>query len=495
MMKKTIKLIILIVVIMMMFQSNVYAFLIDPTTRARIVYDNTMPYHYEGEEKVKYKMLEYGDNVLYTLNRNNSIVMTLFTSTEGYTDYVCERILENGYPAKTYEELNLNSEFEAYFATQEAIYAYLEKRDISKYIAENEQGERILNASNKILQKARKEEFMFYEVDPKWNVSEEDEKFMYRTYNIVLEPEIQNSKIEINDNEDVKIVNENNESISELKNGDIIKFVIPRGNKPRFEVKLTYEKQGAKVYKCFDDSNTSIKYLISQVKNLQKEKEYTVPVTYLTPVTITNYDNTTKEKIEGNIFQILDKSQTIIQDKLVTDEEGIIHIFLEEGEYFLKQINVKEEYSVLQENISFKVEDTGNVELNVYNCTKVKEEIKKENVQVNVTSEDKKIVENNVTNVTNVHNTNIEKEIINKTNETNIENVNGFVNTSYLKDINNITKEKTYLNKIWKENVTNNKVQIEKDITNMERDEYITYMDFIKIGSLEVPNLPVALKQ
>ena len=118
-----------------------------------------------------------------------------------------------------------------------------------------------------------------------------------------------------------------------------------------------------------------------------------------------------------------------------------------------------------------------------------------ENTEINITEENKKIVENEITNVTNIHTTNIEKEIIQTTNETNLEKENIFEDTTYLKNVTNIKQQNKYPNKTWQEKVTNKTLLQENDITNMSRDDYITYMDYIKLGSLQVPNLPVAVKQ
>lgn len=55
-------------------------------------------------------------------------------------------ILSLGYPNKTYQELNVDSEEEAYFATQIAIWSFIEGYDVNGFIGE----ERILEAIKKI---------------------------------------------------------------------------------------------------------------------------------------------------------------------------------------------------------------------------------------------------------------------------------------------------------------------------------------------------------
>ena len=492
---KNTKLIIIITTLIILLSTNVQALTMDPNERAYICYDDEVPYHYEAEEKVRYKMLDYKDSVLYTLNRDNTIVMTLFTNAESYVDAVCERILENGYPNKTYQELGLSNRQQAYFATQEALYAYLENKDMEKYIAENEEGTLILNSAKQILEKAKKEDVVIKAVDEEWKEYSQTEEQVYKTYTIELDAKIQTANIQIENGQEVQILNEANESISSVKNGDNIKIIVPKGINQNFKVKLTYEKQGVGVYKCYHESNTSIKYLTFQNETLNKEKTIEVEYKYKTPVTIQNLDNETKEPIQGNVFEVLDNSLNKILENLTTNENGKIDILLEEGEYFLKQTQVKDEYTISKNKLSFKIENIENLNLNIYNSKQVKEEITKEKEEINLTSEDKKIVENEVTNVTNIHTTNVEKEIIQTTNETNLEKENTFEDTTYVKNISNIEEKNQYPNKTWNENVTYKTLLHENDITNMSKEQYAKYMEYIKLGNIVVPNLPVAVKQ
>lgn len=495
-MKKTTKLLGIIIIIMVLLTGNVQALTIDSTIRAYIVYDDEVPYHYEAEEKVNYKMLEYNGSVLYTLNRDNDIVMTLFTNAETYSDSICEKIIENGYPVKTYEELGVDNKQEAYFATQEAIYAYLENKDIDKYIAENEQGERILSCAKQILEKAKNDEVSFTQVDSEWNIEQTDENYMYKRYKISIDSNIENVKIGLENPEEVRIYTQENTAVSDIKNGDIVKIMVPRGMNLKFKVKLSYEKESAMLYKCYHNSDTSIKYLTWETAQSQKEKAFEVEFKDAAPIIIINYENETKQTMPGSIFSILNESQEIVMQDLQTDEEGMIQTSLAKGKYFLKQTYVKEGYTLTEGMVNFEVKNIETISLNIYNSKQVQEEVvTSENTQINVTEENKKVVENEVTNVTNIHTTNVEKEIMHTTNETNLEKVNTFEDTTYLKNITNIKQQNKYPNKTWKENVTNDTLIQENDITNMSRDEYITYMDYIKLGSLEVPNLPVALKQ
>ena len=66
------------------------------------------------------------------------------------------RVIINGYPHKTLEELGVENKEEAYVATQTAIYTALENRKLSDYEADNsKEGQRTLKAYLKIMQNAK----------------------------------------------------------------------------------------------------------------------------------------------------------------------------------------------------------------------------------------------------------------------------------------------------------------------------------------------------
>ncbi len=117
------------------------------------------------------------------------------------------------------------------------------------------------------------------------------------------------------------------------------------------------------------------------------------------------------------------------------------------------------------------------------------------NKEINITEENKNVVENNITQLSNITTTNINKEIINETNETNLHNVNNFINTINRKNIVNLTKENTYKNEIQEEYIQNQVLQGENITLSMTRQDYINYIDMIMLNSTKIPILPVASRQ
>ena len=81
---------------------------------------------------VKIAMTKIGGDVAYSLTyRYDSIPSGEMASSNYMTSGVITSILINGYPNKTYKEMDLNTEEEAYLATQLAIYEFIANGEFS----------------------------------------------------------------------------------------------------------------------------------------------------------------------------------------------------------------------------------------------------------------------------------------------------------------------------------------------------------------------------
>ena len=108
-------------------------------------------YHtYNGKEYPAYCLNEY----LQGVTSENEYKVTIDGEI---SDIGLWRVIVNGYPYKTIEELGCKSEQEAYTATQHAIYCYLSNRYMSQYTPAREQegGIRTYEALKNILTNAQ----------------------------------------------------------------------------------------------------------------------------------------------------------------------------------------------------------------------------------------------------------------------------------------------------------------------------------------------------
>ena len=116
----------------------------------------------EIDQKTKYVFHKYNgvEYPAYCLNETLNGVTTTnsysVTMENELSDITLWRIIINGYPYKSIEELGCSNIMEAYAATQHAIYSYL-KGDLEAYdyTPVKEQGTRVLNALKTILQNGR----------------------------------------------------------------------------------------------------------------------------------------------------------------------------------------------------------------------------------------------------------------------------------------------------------------------------------------------------
>ena len=134
------------------------------------------------------------------------------------------KVVVNGYPYKTIEELGCANFEEAYMATQAAVYcAHCNHVESDyTYFEGNEASLRTYNAFLKILENARNNKIsadkntvlklMNNEVD--WQIQDE---YLYKTFRVKTNYEINSYNVEIANFENAQIVDENNNLKSEFK--------------------------------------------------------------------------------------------------------------------------------------------------------------------------------------------------------------------------------------------------------------------------------------
>lgn len=81
--------------------------------------------------------IEGSDNVVYCLEINHSYPSGQNFSSTGNLSKNIENVVAAGYPNRSFAELKLDNENEAYFATQIAIWSAMEGYDVNKFKGEN----------------------------------------------------------------------------------------------------------------------------------------------------------------------------------------------------------------------------------------------------------------------------------------------------------------------------------------------------------------------
>ena len=447
------------------------------------------PFHYGEEQKTIYKILQYGDKVAYSINRqiNNS---NNYGEMIAYTNDEIIRIIEAGYPNIEAEKLGLSNKEQAYVATQEAIYASLENKDLTLYEEEAPLGTKMINAISDISSGTCEKDISLEEKNKDWIDDDSDNNYCYKDYKVIIKSRILENSISLIGAENCRITNEQGDEITEISNNQTIRLTVPKGTEQTINIRVNYTIQTPKIYKTIDDRGDQ--FLIVDFYNQNRQYEYKVSTKKAVLVSIKNYNKDTNLPIKGNKFQFLYQNNEVYIRNIETNEDGFIGIYVPIGNYYIKQIETME--GNLQKEI-FKLNITGDedeIKLNVFNTTLKKEETVNNETETNIEEENKEIVENHIKDVLNIHTSNIEKEIINQTNETNMHNINHFINTINRKKVTNLTKENTYENEIFEDTVSSNKVLPgESSKTAKTRREYKNYVDSIKSSAI----LPVAFKQ
>lgn len=465
------------------------------------VWNSTIPYSYNEEERMDVKRdcknRDTGKlTPAYTLKKSDARHSVYPLQLEIYQNEDIKNILKHGYGIKTAEELQCNNEVEAFLATQEAIYILMEKRNIQDYVIDNEEGQRILNATIRIIEEASKEEkdsIQLIEKSSNWKEYEKDKTYQYKEY-LIQSSNKESGKIEVQIGENVIIQDKNGNNKQDFANNDTIYLLAPKNKTQNIKLKLSYEEEDVILYTHKETNNLEDTYIVAEKGIELTEKEFDIEAIGKSEIEIVNIDRKTKQPIKGNTFSILGKDNKVVAENLITDEDGKINTELEDGIYYLKQTDAISDYQINKSIIEIDAQNAKTVKLTIENDVNQKEESTNINKEINVVEENKEIVENNITEVSNITTTNINKEIINQTNETNLHNVNKFINTINRKNVENIEKENIYNNLIEELNIQNNKIPGENKTLTMTRQDYINYIDMVMLNSLQVPILPVASK-
>lgn len=484
-----IKKVVMIVVLISLVATQCSAITtIEENTSIFVEEELEVPYHYLNEQKLTYKIRSYNGNQIYALGKYSDSLNETVTNGIQYKDTEMNHILENAYPIREYIDLGCANWKEAYLATQEAIYCTLLNRNVNDYIAENEIGQRIINAVKKILKTPKEEEITIEEVT-NWISLSNTEK--YKEYNIKCRHELCNYKVKAG-GENIKITDTNGNRLEMAQRGERFRVVIPKYMQDPISIEIEAEIIGTYVQICHSKVNSNGQYVMPEIGNLQVKKSFPLNISDA-KVLIQNKDQK-DENLAGSCFDILDSQYQKIKENVQTDRFGKITFYLDNGKYYLKQTSTASGYEVNKALLEIDIQNGKDVNINIVNTKKIYETTTTTQKEINVTEETKEIQETNTKEVSNIHTTNINKEIINQINETNLHNVNHFINTISRKNVVNLKKENQYKNWIDEINVESRNLVGENRNLNMTRSDYINQMDLLMHGKINVPILPVASK-
>ena len=335
---------------------------------------------YKGSIVITY-YAEYNDNGVtypaYCLDKTKTGVSASNPSysvsvENAISDVKLWRILINGYPYKTIEELGVANREEAFTATKQAVYTYIHGNQLSDYQPIGEAGVRTLNALHKIVNDANNSTEMqisnrvdINRLQEHWEQDSIDLNYVSKKYNVSSNATINNYKVKVTDDkgqiiEDLKITDENNNEKQEFAPNETFKILVP--------IKSMKEDKNLKISIETKVQTKPILYGRASSSNLQ---DYALTAeTYEdgigetndkygkneTRILVVKQDSETKEKLEGVEFQLLDENKNVLYTNLQTDKNGMITIDnLLPGKYYVKETKTISGYELYEKLIEVEI--------------------------------------------------------------------------------------------------------------------------------------------
>lgn len=332
----------------------------------------------------------------YCLDKTKSGVEGNFqynvTVEDSIKDVGIWRVIINGYPYKTIEELGVANKEEAFTATKQALYCYIHGNQLSDYEPIGEAGKRTLDAMYKIVNSANSStetqvstNIVINKNDTQWKQDDKEKEYISKTYSITAPTNIDNYKVNITNEKGekidyIKLTDENNNEKEEFSQNEKFKVLVP--------IKQAKEKQEFNISVQTKVETKPILY--GRAPNSSYQDYALTGVTYEdgtgnakdeyikneTKIIIIKQDEETKEKLEGVEFQLLDENKNVVYTNLKTNKEGKIVIEnLVPGRYYIKEINAKDGYNKYEELIAVDTELNEEVIVTINNKKEDKPEV------------------------------------------------------------------------------------------------------------------------
>lgn len=280
------------------------------------------------------------------------------------------RVVINGYPYKSIEQLGVTNEEEAYIATKQSIYCYIYNTGTELYSAINEQGERVINAMNNILENAKNSNESFdnpnieIEQSEKWNVDEIENKYVSKEYKIKSNKNI--SKITLNLESQPK-----GTKITNLDEDGKFKILIPIENlkeSGKFKIKIQTELETKPIFLGEAPSNDLQNYLLTAYSYEDMDKEFEQEYEKNnTKIIIEKTDNDTNEVLKGAKFEILDEKQKSIRVAETNNDGQVTLDGLMPGIYYIKEVQAPNGYSIDSELKKVEIKLNQEISLKIKN--------------------------------------------------------------------------------------------------------------------------------
>lgn len=334
---------------------------------------------------------------VYCLNRDlqgvGEEIATYDVTNQGkIKDLGLWRVIVNGYPYKSIEQLGVADEGEAYIATKQSIYCYIYNRGTENYSGVGEAGNRVINAMNTILENAKNSTESFENQNIEilqsdvWDLDSEQEHIV-KQYEIRSDTNISKFIVNLeNQPEGCKITDLEGHEKREFSSNEKFKILIPISsleNDGEFKIKIQTQMETKPVYLGKAPSDDLQDYALTTFsyedietelsQNYEKNK---------TKIIIEKQDSETKEVLKGAKFEILNKDKKIIRVAETNKDGQIILEQITPGTYYIREIKAPDGYEAdgKLQKIEIKMDEIQN--LKIENSKIIIEELPEEEIPI-----------------------------------------------------------------------------------------------------------------
>ena len=267
------------------------------------------------------------------------------------------KVITNGYPFKTVEELGCEAIQRDYAATKIAVSDVFNNYDLTKLTQVSDEDASTVAAAKSIIEKARssKQSKTMGKLEikeaSKWQVDDIDGNYVSKTYTVTASASNRTYDIYIaGDNlSDVKVTKMNNSINSEFPANEKFKVIIPISKLPVSGQFTIYARSSLKTYPIYHAQDSEGTYEDFAVTAGEYE---TVEASYVqnyeinrTKIKVLKQDGDTERPLQGAVFNLLDQNKSILYSELTTNESGIIEISdLAPGIYYLEEVSAPNGY-------------------------------------------------------------------------------------------------------------------------------------------------------
>ena len=372
----------------------------------------------------------------------------------GYiTDVMLWRIVINGYPYKTVGELGVANKKEAYLATKQAIYCYLDNRNVYEYTGIGEAGERTVKALRQIWEAAQNstETKISNRVDiianeSEWKQDNVDKNYISKTYRVEAPAPIAAYNVKINGKNlpnGLIIADTNNNRKNVFMPGEEFKILIPCSELDKsgnYEITVTTQMDTKPVFFGYSQDTNLQNYALTAFTYEDSSGIYSDQYyKNNSQIKILKQEKDTKVALEGVEFKLLNSSKKAILQSLITDKEGRITIEnIVPGTYYLQEVKTLPGYVLYDEDIKIDIGLNETVNVTVNNSKVKNVEVSKGETNIEVGKTEENIKENS--NELNINKEKNETNILKETNEKNILEKTNQINITEEKNFTNIRK-------------------------------------------------------